>query len=461
MQQSSRGYAARLKEAVCAGQSAPLVFLGNFEVENQWGQGEIGLPVFGFASSNVIVNRMDEFALLLAGPDDYVLLKTEPDPGYLASLAALGIELPTVLVVGENAPERTVTQDALADPDLIGALIKLGSGGAALFPHGVSGDEEDLAKAAGLAMAAPSAAICKAVNSKVYSRRLADALGLRQPPGRACTTAQEWAQAVTWAHTMIDGGARLGIKDAYGVSGKGIAVVDDGARLDKLDRMVTSRLRRSGTDRLGLLVEEWVPKVADLNYQFTIARDGSVGFDFVKEAVTENNVHKGHRIPARISAAQRAGVIDAASELGAALAADGYFGVVGVDAMTDPDGGLYPVIEINARNNMSTYQVRIQDEIAGPGQTLLARHYPVRAAEPLEFGRLAGLLDGLLLTRPGGAGLVVNNYATVNAPFTGRPGAAAEGRLYGLVIADDQAGVDRIDSEITERLAAAGRKGNG
>jgi hypothetical protein len=84
----------------------------------------------------------------------------------------------------------------------------------------------------------------------------------------------------------------------------------------------------------------------------------------------------------------------------------------------------------------------------------------VRAAEPLEFGRLAGLLDGLLLTRPGGAGLVVNNYATVNAPFTGRPGAAAEGRLYGLVIADDQAGVDRIDHEITERLAAAGWKGN-
>ena len=43
------------------------------------------------------------------------------------------------------------------------------------------------------------------------------------------------------------------------------------------------------------MVEEWVAKAADLNYQLTVGRDGGVEFNFVKEAVTDQGVHKGHR----------------------------------------------------------------------------------------------------------------------------------------------------------------------
>lgn len=455
MPQTQPGFTARLKSAVCDDRAAPLIFLGNFEVENQWGDGEIGLPTFGFASSNLMVHRMDEFALLLAGPDDYVLLKAEPDPGYLAWLAVLGLELPTVLAVGHGAAERNITQDALHDPSLINDLARLAGRGAALLPHGVSQAEEHLAAAAGLALAAPPAEICKAVNSKVYSRRLADRLGLRQPPGHACDSAQTWAQAVDWAHTRIAAGARIGIKDAFGVSGKGIALVDDEGRLGKLDRMVTGRLRRAGADTLGLVVEEWVPKATDLNYQFTVGRDGSVRFDFVKEAVTEHGTHKGHRMPARLTDWQREELMVAAARIGAALHADGYYGVVGIDAMVDPAGGLYPVIEINARNNMSTYQIRLQEAIVGVSQCALARHYELHLAEPLPFGRLREVLGDLLVDRPGGSGLLVNNFATVNAArAASQPGAVTEGRLYGLVIGDDEAAVDRLDAAIAQRLVA-------
>jgi D-alanine-D-alanine ligase-like ATP-grasp enzyme len=455
------GFTARLKSAVCDDPLAPLVFIGNFEVETRWGRGEIGLPTIGFASSNVMVNRMDEFALLLAGPADIVLLKSAPDPHYLASLAGLGLRLPTALVAAHPEPQRTVTQDALHDPALIDQLAGLASDGAALFPHGVSADEEHLAAASGLPLAAARAEICKAVNSKVYSRRLADELGLRQPAGYACASVTSWAAAVSWARRIVGAGRRVGVKDAYGVSGKGMALITGEQWLDKIDRMVTTRARRSGTDRLGLVVEEWVPKAADLNYQFTVSRDGVVRFDFVKEAVTEHGVHKGHRMPARLTDAQHAELVATAQLLGAALAADGYFGVVGVDAMVDPDGGLYPVIEINARNNMSTYQVRLQEEVAGAGRTALARHYVVRLTEPLPFARLQELLAGLLVDRPGGTGLLVNNYACVNAALaTAEHGAAAEGRLYGMVIGDDAATVDRLDAEIAGRLAATRLEGS-
>lgn len=448
-------FTAHLKSALGVAATAPLVFLGNFEVERQWGIGEVGLPRLDFGWSNAIVNRLDEFALLLAGPGDVVVLKDAPDPDYLESLAGLGVALPSMLVVRDSQPEHTVTQDALNDAGVIGQLCDLAREGAAILPHGTSNDEEQLALASALMLATPPEPICKTVNSKVYSRRLADKLGLRQPAGRACDDIETWSDAVVWARSALRAGQQVAIKDAYGVSGKGIAIVRDERRLDQLDQMVRISARRSGAGRLGLVVEEWVAKAADLNYQFTLSRGGTVRFDFVKQAVTENGVHKGHLMPPPLTGHQEGELAGVADRLGAALAADGYFGVVGVDAMLDPDGGLYPVVEINARNNMSTYQVRIQGEILGPGQTMLARHYPLRLSQPLPFRQLRQIMNGLLLDRPGGTGVLVNAFATVNAAFTAAvPGGTTQGRLYAVVTGDDAATVDRLDAEMTRRLAA-------
>jgi hypothetical protein len=232
-------------------------------------------------------------------------------------------------------------------------------------------------------------------------------------------------------------------------------VVSDQGRLDKLDRMIASRLSRPGAGRLGLVVEEWVPKAVDLNYQFTIGRDGSVRLDFIKKAVTENGTHKGHRMPARLNDRQEQELGVAAQRIGGALHADGYYGIVGIDAMVDPAGGLYPVIEINARNNMSTYQIRLQERVLGATQSALARHYELRLTAPLSFGQVRDVLGDLLVDRPGGSGLLVNNFATVNAARAATDAAAtAEGRLYGMVIGDDEAEVNRLDAEIGAALAA-------
>ncbi|MGW4892741.1 preATP grasp domain-containing protein [Kitasatospora sp. NPDC004240] len=445
-------FIGRLRTALTGSPDTPLVLLGNFEVEDEWARGEPGLPRVAFASGAAVVNRMDEFALLLAGKGDHVVLKSAPDPEYLAYLEGLGVDLPQVHTVANGDPQHTVTRDALDDPALHRVLAGLGPD-ARLVAHGVSVLEERLSALTGVPLGAPPAALCKAVNSKIYSRKAADAAGLRQARGWTCENLAELAAAFEEARTLLRAGRKVVVKDAFGVSGKGISVLDDERRLDQLWRMISRRAERGGDDRVVLLVEEWVTKVADLNYQFTVGRDGSVRFDFVKEAITEGGVHKGHRFPARLSAAQQETVEESAALLGARLAADGYYGVAGVDAMTDPEGGVYPVVEINARHNMSTYQTRLQEAFIGPGRSALARHYPVRLNRPLGFGELSARLEGLLFAGGDTTGLLVNNYATVNAAAT-QDGTPFEGRLYGLLIGDDPARLGDTDNEIAARLAA-------
>ncbi|SNS62588.1 ATP-grasp domain-containing protein [Streptosporangium subroseum] len=449
-----QNFLSRVKTALTGAADTPLVFLGNFEVEDQWADGEAGLPRTAFRSSAAVVNRMDEFAMLLAGADDLVVLKAAPDEAYLAHLGELGVALPRLLTVARNNPEQTVTKDALADPALLTTLGELAGRGAMLSPHGTSVLEEELAERSGLPLATPSAAVCKAVNSKIYSRRVADETGLRQAAGWTADTLDELESAVEEARSLLVFGRRVVVKDAFGVSGKGIAVIENEQRLDRLHTMIQRQAAKSGDNRVSLLIEEWVDKVADLNYQFTVARDGSVHFDFVKEAITEGGVHKGHRIPARLDQRQTGEVEKAARVLGERLAEDGFHGVVGVDAMVDPDGQLYPVIEINARNNMSTYQVRMQETFVAEGQIVLARQYPLRLTGRLPYERLRRVLDGLLLSGPGGSGLLVNNFATVNAGASEERDRSFDGRLYGLLLAEDQDRLTALDAEIAGRLAA-------
>lgn len=447
-------FMGRLRTALTGSPDTPLVLLGNFEVEEEWARDEPGLPRVAFTAGSAVVHRMDAFTLLLAGKNDHVVLKAAPDPDHLGYLEELGLDLPRVHTVSGGDPGQTVTRDALTDPALQESLRALGPD-ARIVPHGTSVREEELSGLTGLPLGTPPAALCKAVNSKVYSRAVAEATGLRQATGWSCGNLTELDAAFEEARFLLRVGRRVVVKDAFGVSGKGISVLDDERRLDTLRRMIDRRAARSGDDRVVLVVEEWVDKTADLNYQFTLGRDGSVHFDFVKEAITEGGVHKGHRFPARLTTLQLDAVRHAVEVLGQRLATDGYFGVVGVDAMTDPQGGLYPVVEINARHNMSTYQTRLQERFLGPGSHALARHYPVRLRTPLGFGRLRSLLGELLFTGSG-SGLLVGNFATVNAAAT-EDGTPYEGRLHGLLIGDSPRSLERTDEAITARLAALGQ----
>jgi hypothetical protein len=262
-------------------------------------------------------------------------------------------------------------------------------------------------------------------------------------PGFECETVAEFLAVLDQVEPLVEQGERVVVKDAYGVSGKGLVVLDAKVRVSGVRKLVTRRAARSGDDRLHVVVERWLPKVFDLNYQFTVGRDGGVVFDFVKQALTEDGVHKGHLVPAELQPHHHEELRHAAEVIGARLHADGFSGIAGVDAILGLDGLLYPLLEINARLNMSTYQGGVTERLLPDGYSCLARHYPLRLAARTPFDAVRAAL-GPLLDDHDGERVVITCAGTVNANATDT--APFEGRLYAILVAPDRARLARLDA---------------
>jgi hypothetical protein len=198
-----------------------------------------------------------------------------------------------------------------------------------------------------------------------------------------------------------------------------------------------------------VVVEEWLPKRYELNYQVTVARDGTVSLNFVKQALTEHGVHKGHVMPAELTTLQRAELDHAARAVGERLAADGYTGIAGIDAIVAEDGRLYPVLEINARLNMSTYQGSVTERCQPEGYAALARHYPLRLTAPCSFTDISEAL-GPALDDDASGRLIVTCFGTVNADVDRRP--PFHGRLYTIMVAPDRAALTTMDRAVQAAL---------
>ena len=444
-------YLRGLKHALTGDPNARFVFLCNFEVEHNWAHNYIGLPGPKLSASGEIVRRMEELGALLAGQGDVLCLGEGLDPAYRAYLSRLGFSPPDELVVPGGAGEST-SQRILASPIAMARLRELGSSGAYLMPMGTSPEEQKVAEQAGLALAVPDSQTMERVNGKIYGRRVVDKLGIRPVPGTCCETVDELAEALAGGEFPVI------VKESYGVSGKGLLVVDGPAKAARLIRMAEKRAAKTGTRAIHVVVERFLPKKFDLNYQFTVGTDGTMRFDFVKRALTSSGVHLGHLMPAELSETQHDELRDTAGRLAARLFADGFTGVVGVDAILGADDTLYPVLEINARLNMSSYQGTLTERLLRPGGVALSKHYPLAARQPVSFGAVTDALGPLLEPDSDGSVLVVSCFGTVNPRSgdsrSGEPdGTPVKGRLYATLFAPDRATLSEMDDNAARMLA--------
>ncbi len=289
----------------------------------------------------------------------------------------------------------------------------------------------------------------------MYSRRLCAELGLLRPPGWEFASVDELLGLADEVRAELDAGGTVGFKSSYGVSGKGIMVCEDTRRFDQLLRLVERRAARSGDARLEAVIESWQDKATDLNYHFTVGDDGMERFDFVLVAITENGTHRGHLLPDRQAADVRDVLTDCARQIGKRLAGEGYRGPVGVDAIICRDGTLFPVLEINARNNMSTYLSALAPALEGAGSSGIAVQIDLTLHRRAPYREIDEALDGLALGPDWRRGFLVTCTASLNAAAP-PAGGRFRGRVHGLAVGRDPDDAAAVERAARERLRTIG-----
>ncbi len=277
----STGYLRKLKRALTGSADTPLVLLCNFEAEAQWARNHVGLPVPSGATRPVVAALEELGVLLAARRRDSAQPPTRPGLPGLPGAAGPGVahhagarELPARAIhhrerAGLTGPARSAApaRCGRCPPAADGYHLRRGGAGPAQRPHtghpgrcgGRAGQQQDLWSAAGRG-GRPATCTRSLLRDPAGTGRGADPPPA--PAGVGRTTRRQGRLRRLWQGTAGAGKPRAGAQ---------------------LLRMVDRRAARTGDDRIHVVVEEWLPKRCDLNYQITIARDGRAELDFVKQ----------------------------------------------------------------------------------------------------------------------------------------------------------------------------------
>jgi hypothetical protein len=436
-----------------AGPDAKLIWITNFDAERFWAHpGSLRLPALSQASDAAIVNRLEEIALFLAERPDVVILRHASDPAFIDYIASLGLMPAQVLSSEAIDPFTPITQTILQNVELCDELARWAQKGGEfyLLPYATTHLEEEVTGRTAIAGLGASAAVCRKVNSKIYSRKISRELGLNMVPGGECESIED-IEAVY--QELNKTSPVLVIKESMGVSGRGLYLIDSAAKMQSLLAMLIRR--RKPDSQVEFVFENWIDKARDINYQIFIAPSGQVRLWSMKEAVTRNGVHMGHRWPPLLTREQYECYQKAAEAIGARLYMDGFTGIAGIDSIIDRKGTVYPVLEINARFNMSTYELRL-DEMIEPEMEKVVKYYPLALNQPLDFRNLSSALGDDMFRAGSQSGIGVFCFATANCNF--RPGMAlpAKGRLYVFIAGRDAAHIEHLDGVMLKALECCG-----
>ena len=202
-------------------------------------------------------------------------------------------------------------------------------------------------------------------------------------------------------------------------------------------------------------MEQWIEKEKDINYQILIYSAGDVQFLAIKESFARGAVHAGHRCPPELTTAQLSVYSAAALAIGKELHRAGYSGIAGVDSIVDREGNVYPILEINARFNMSTYQLSLERALE-PGARFIVKNYQLFLQNRVRFQDLArGLGEALFGVRGRMSGVGIMCFATVNCNVKSSA-SQAKGRLYVFIAGKDSSEIDSLDLKTQKCLEACG-----
>jgi hypothetical protein len=299
--------------------------------------------------------------------------------------------------------------------------------GARLEPFAVLPDTAQVAERYGLSGLFPSQAVIRAVNTKSYSLRMRDRLGIEN----VGIMIGDVASLLERGSALLQHGPILE-KDDYGVSGKGNLLIETHRTLQRITRHLSAQVAVG--KRIGLILEPYLRKRADFSCQFRIDDDGQVTVISVQELINKGLAFGAScsADPALLDRLVKDDYFQLIEQMGALMYTDGYYGDVCVDSMILHEGELAPLVEINARKSMSLIKNAIDNHLKGTGRTACLTYVSAINEQSGDFTGLLELLDreGLLFSAERDTGIVPLTSRTMYPRPSSRYQGPARGRIY-------------------------------
>ncbi|RST08704.1 hypothetical protein EF910_00165 [Streptomyces sp. WAC07149] len=346
-----------------------------------------------------------------AEEDDVLVLPTAPGPDFARYAARLmGLDPSRVHVtVPERGlmPEGLLSPDTLLDPPFTARLARLAGPAAHVWPYYYDRMSAEATHALGLTRSTPGFGYvdeggARLLNSKANFRAIAAGNGLPVPPGIATadrTTAVDYARQALASHGAVM------VKQDYNAGGFGneIITLDHQRRTGTRNATVLAHhddvhghfdaqwdtYTNGGRDRvvIELYIEDCVPVYREMH----LTPAGVEAFGHGEMLM--NPAYDGLALPGRAGDRSRnPDFFDGAERIAEVVHAMGYRGLMSVDALLTPSGGVL-FNEFNCRNGGSTHIHRIGQRVIGgdplADRTVLVRRIPA----PLPFAELVERLE--------------------------------------------------------------------
>jgi hypothetical protein len=430
------------------------VFCGTFEAESYWRDPNLAvLPSVRDPAASHIVSAMDEMLFAFCDHDDVLVTARPMNTLHLDYLRSIGFAFAHVSVESDGSTARSAEAvpgqaanifEKMNSPSVHPRLRSFLPAGSKLEPFAVMPGTAEVARTYSLNGEFPALRIVRAVNTKCYSVKMRDQLGLSQ----VARVAKGVDAVLTEGLSLLPRGPFL-IKDDYGVSGKGNQLVQSEGVLQR----VVKYLRRQETQgkEVRFVLEPYLDKSGDCSCQFRIGKEGEIEFFGVQELINDGLAFGVSRTPSvdLLKRLERADYFDVMRRLARVLWSDGYFGDVCIDSMVLKGGDLVPIVEINARRSMSLIKFALdralgQDNVSGRLVSI-----PTAFAAKKWFEQLVEELarTSLLFTRRDHYGIVPLTVGTVMLSSDSGNGPV-RGRFYAYLIADS----DKVHGELLATL---------
>lgn len=410
-----------------------VIWLLNIGVEKYWSE---LASVVKDPNEDILVNHVEEINLLLTKKQDYMIMRRKPDDDFLDELESQGFSVPHIICPTLEDESKDLSELVLDDDDLLDELKQLGLSNEVFFvPYGVSALEEQIAERCGLHLIGSTSEQSRTVNNKIFSKKTARELGLYYAEDSICTTIDEIRASY---YSLAKKYSKVIVKMPCNSSGRGMWVIDSEKKLNTICAIIR---RISKTQIVNeWLVEGWIDKKSDLNYQIYVSETGYVETFSIKEQIVEETLYIGSVVSARIDDSIKEECLKCGNRIGQYLFNHGFTGVFGVDALIASDGKLVPIIEINGRFTLSTYLSFLEKKYAGK---YIYAYYRRFCSEDISFSklRMKMISSGIWLNNE--EGILIYNASTSD-------GSTAEGRVrvFALGIGDSENDV----KQLTERF---------